>query len=447
MTHILIILIGLITGLFMAFFAKRIFLYIFLILIAFSEFYWIELQGAYIKPFHIVTIFVFLTFGLRYYYVLKSRILYIFLVFFIFESFYLIAIHASLEHWKALALFLILFSISFNSTAILRARLISVRDLVKFFLVATTFIVSFGILQVFLYKVGANFLVLKESQALALSSELRYSAFFTEPDNCAKFLAVSLLIIFPYVVTKKKFRNLYILLVGGFLLDMTRSAILAYIGALVIGIIIFNFAPYKNNIKLVQLKFIYYFVILILLSFLLLKIGVSFFGAEPVFKYRFGSMIRLHETLETDPSLPVRKAGITRAFEASVSNLQSLILGQGWGASYWLEQGSYKANVKGSANLYIMFLFFSGLIGLSTFLLIITIAIKNLLFAVKMNIYPEFSAGIFLAIIASLIMGILSSNIIAPEFWVMIGCAAFVELEVKRRFKVNKVGILERVYA
>lgn len=217
---------------------------------------------------------------------------------------------------------------------------------------------------------------------------------------------------------------------------MTRAAIIGYASAIFLGALIVGSTGSK--ILGSRPRIIINAGIILVVSTFAVGIISHFLGVREVFEYRFGSILKLGETLETDASLPVRKLSVEAALRESMSSTESFLFGKGWGAGYQLSYGGYSEYFKGSSNLYTMLLLYSGIFGLMVFLWIFGYAIKVLIIAIKRNVHPYLAAGVICGILFSMIVGILCANFIAPEFWMLLGLAGFIELELKReRSTVN----------
>ncbi len=436
MTAILTVVALLFAYLSLGIFRKKWFFILFFLVLFFTEFYWIEVFDAYLKPFYLVSVATCVVFGLRYLPVLKSKIIGVLFAFFIIQGLYLFVIGATFEEWKTWVLLFFFITISFNTASALWSKSLAVDEFAKLLLISLSVIVVFGLLQVLSYNLGIYSLSLRGSHSGSLQSELRYSAFFTEPDNCGKFIAMGLLILFPFIKQGLVNKWLYLFLTIGFLLDMTRSAIIGYAGAIFFGALIVGSTGSK--ILGSRSRIIINAGIILVVSTFAVGIISHFLGVREVFEYRFGSILKLGETLQTDAALPVRKLSVEAALRESMSSTQSFLFGKGWGAGYQLLLGGYSEYVKGSSNLYTMLLLFSGIFGLMVFLWIFGYAIKVLIIAIKKNVHPYLATGVICGILFSMIVGILSPNFIAPEFWMLLGLAGFIELELKReRSTVN----------
>ncbi len=412
--------------LFMGLFSEKMFAYFYLLCLFLTEFIWLEVADAYIKPFHILSLFALFIFLFKKTPVFRAKTLFYLIAFFVVQAFYLLLISASFENFKTLSLLFIFITISINVAHILYKFFKNDSIFAKTLANTAFLIVIVGLIQVLFYRVGGKFITFRESQTVALYHELRYSSFFTEPDNCGKFLAVALLLILPYLQGYKKVLStwVYIFLLLGLLLTMTRSAIIAYTGTLVAGI-------FLSAILFKKQVFVHIRVLLIFVGGIILLFFISqFLGSREVFAYRFGSLLRLRDTLQYDPSLPVRKLSVILALQEVISDPMSFLIGRGWGAGFLLTHGFYSDYVKGSANLYALLFLYSGLFGLLYFLGLIFRSVALLIKAVKLKVYSELALGTIYGFIASSIVGVLSHNFIAPEFWMLFGITIFIELKL-----------------
>ncbi|MDH4130148.1 MAG: hypothetical protein OEV44_15445, partial [Spirochaetota bacterium] len=214
---------------------------IFLLLsIMFTEFYWIEVMGGYLKPFHLVSMIMFLTFTMFYVKFLKhSRIFWLFIVFMLIC---LISIIFSGDWKDSLRSFispLILFSIAMNIGMALYSQKINEDTFKKIILYGSFIVVIFGLIQMAGYRFADTLLTLTEVQNAQIVIAKRPPSFFTEADTFGKFLSLPFLFFLPFALDKnnkyhKKIRIIAVILLLGIIVNMTRSAL---VGIGLVGLI------------------------------------------------------------------------------------------------------------------------------------------------------------------------------------------------------------------
>lgn len=419
--------IGILIGLLIFLISRRTFAYIYLFFLYLSEFYWLNFLGGILKPFHLISAFLFIIYSFIRLPTIKSRILASFILFFIFQGFYLLIKKLPAENSRTLLLYATLLTISINIYFLFKANILTAKDFLKITLIATILIEIVGIVQYLGWRIGGVNLSLTETQKIQLTFAHRYPSFFTEADNCGKYLAVAQLIVLPSLLQRRNIANYF--LIGSmlvlFLLNMTRTAIGAFVLSLISGYMflsVFSKSKTVSNIKKIfWISSLSLLVTLYILSFT--DLGITF-------QQRIYSLLNIGETLKSDPALFPRIETITNPLNLVLSGgLIPIIFGMGWGASY---QSTYGI-VKGSSNLFVTFFFFAGLVGLIFILYIIAKSLKISLRAINKKINVELAEGTLLAMLASVFMGLISSNIIAPEFWILLGIVSYLENELRKQ--------------
>ncbi|MEO0229293.1 MAG: hypothetical protein ABIM22_04730 [candidate division WOR-3 bacterium] len=327
-------------------------------------------------------------------------------------------------------------TISLNITIAFKYGFIKEKEFISLVYISGFIIVIFGLLQVVAHKVGIPVFSLRESHASALFHESRFSSFFTEPDNCGKFLTVIVLLITPYVFKRELPALIYYFLVSGVILTLTRTAIIGLFGTLMLGVVFAIIYPsfgkrysHASFLKVMVTSLVIIFAVAVFFSIL---------KFDEVFYYRIKSILSLTTSLREDPSLPPRKLSIMGALGAILEsdNFLEIVFGKGWGAGFFISLGFTELYVKGAANLFIMLFLFSGFIGVFYWALLLGYSYNVLLKAINSNVVPELALGTAMGLTSSLIFGVLSSNFISPEFWMLFGIIAYIELLVKNSYCV-----------
>jgi hypothetical protein len=432
------IILATLLGIILLIIAKKTFAYFYLFTLYLTEFYWLNLWGGILKPFHLLSAFLFVIYSFLRLVRLNSKLLLSFILFFAFQGIYVLLIGLPFEESRTLLLYATLLTISINIFFLLRAGALTEEALTKITLYSIIIIEIVGGLQYFGWRIFSLNLAFTESQKLQLSIAHRYSSFFTEADNCGKFLTYAQLIVFPALLSRK--RKSSIILIGVimtlFLLNMTRTAIGSFILALTTGYLFLNIAS-----KSQQTSHLRRILWVSFLSILILLFVLSFTDLGIIFQQRIMSLLNIKETFERDPALyPRIETAITPINIILSSNFTTMFFGKGWGKAYMTSFGS----VKGSSNIFSTFLYFSGIVGLVFIIFVFAYSIRITLKVINKKVHPELATGTFLALLASIYMGLVSSNIIAPEFWVLIGIVAYFERELKRT-QVNYISSTAKI--
>lgn len=414
-------------------------IFLLLLSIFFSEFYWIEVYGGYLKPFHLTSIIMFISFTIFYLKHLKHSKIFCFSIIFLFIC--LISIAFS-DDWRdslrSFILPLILFSIAINIAIALYKSEINDDIFVKIILYGGVIAVVFGIIQITTYSFTGILLTFTEVQDGQIVIAKRPPSFFTEADTFGKFLSFPFLFFLPFALDKnnkyyKKIRIFIVLFLSGIIINMTRSALVG------IGVACFVYILYLLKRQSVERNIAVVYVIaslsMIILPFFFATTKVV--GSHEELTYRIQTLINPSTMIIEDPSAVYRKKAVEETLEGSLESFQSFLIGHGWGSAIISTKGEPK-DVGGT--LFVNILYYSGIFALLIYLLICVTIIGILLKITRKRDNPEkrlFAEGILFSFIGMLIISQLASMWIAPEFWLVIGCAMYLEIfyEQKRHEK------------
>lgn len=175
-----------------------------LLSIMFTEFYWMEVMGGYLKPFHLASVIMFFTFTVFYLEFLKlSRIFWLFILFVLIC---LVSIAFSGDRQDSLRSFILpimLFSIAINSGMALFSQKINEETFGKIILYGSFITVLFGLIQMLLYSSAGYLLKFTEVQNSQIIIGKRPPSFFTEADTFGKFLSLPFFFLFRLRSIKK----------------------------------------------------------------------------------------------------------------------------------------------------------------------------------------------------------------------------------------------------
>jgi hypothetical protein len=413
------------------FFVKpRVPIFLLLLSIMFTEFYWVKIMGGYLKPFHVASVLLFITFSLFHLRVLKHSKIFWLLVLFVACSLISIAFSGDWENsLRSFLLPLVLFSIALNIGIALHTGKISEETFIKVISFGSLVNVIFGLLQMAAYSLAGVLLTLTENQIGQIVTARRPPAFFTEADTFGKFLGLPLMLLLPFVIDKthrlhRSLKMLWVVLLLGFFVNMTRSALLG------IGLAgtAYVFYLFKTKSLSRNLAIIFSLLIMFMASGPFIFGMTGAVGSREELNYRFQSLMNPTSAMSQDQSISYRKRGVEETIEGSVESLDAFIIGHGWGSSIVTSRGEPK-DVGGS--IFINTLYYSGILALIVFLLlcfriiVISLKLAKVEDDQKRHIFAE---GIFLSFAAMIVTSQLASMWIAPEFWVVIGCAIYLEL-------------------
>lgn len=402
--------------------------------IIFTEFYWFEILGGYLKPFHILSILVFFFFSIFYLKILKhSKIIWLIIFFIIINIFVIVFSSNQVDALRSFVLPLILITIAVNMGVMLgmkKLTLAAVKDIVLY---GTLIAIGFGFLQMIVYSISGGLLVLTEGQISQILIAKRPPSFFTEADTFGKFLSLPFFLFLPFTLEKKKQSIIVtVIILAAILINMTRSAMIG-IGITLIMYLIYSLKRKSLTRNMTMLSGVVA-LMLILIPFI---IGTtSALGSQDELSYRFQTLISPTK-LMADGSTHFRFTALEETVKGIFENSRTILSGHGWGQSY-INVWGIPYDVCGS--LFINIIYYSGIFALLIFLWFCYHVLKILYITSKMKNTGSihlFAEGLFFGFLCMLIISQLASMWIAPEFWLVIGCAIYLELWYNRK---NKAG-------
>ncbi len=410
-------------------------IFLLLISIMFTEFYWVEVMEGYLKPFHIISVILFMIFS-----VFHLRNLKLSKIFWFFVSFLLICLIsiAFSTDWKdslrSFILPLILFSITLNIFIALYSKKISEDLFIKIILYGSIITTIFAIIQIAAYSFTGILLTLTQGQDAQIVIAKRPPSFFTEADTFGKFLILPFLFFLPFALDKnnkyhKKIKIIIFIFLFGIIINMTRSAMIG------LGITCFIYILYLLKRQSISRNIAIIYVIaslsIIIIPFFFATTKIV--GSHEELTYRIQTLINPSTMIVEDPSAVYRKRGVEETLEGSIESLNAFLIGHGWGSAIISTKGEPK-DVGGT--LFINILYYSGIFALILYIFICAMIIRFLLKAVRENNIieqPLFAEGILFTFIGMLITSQIASMWIAPEFWLVIGCGIYFEILYRQK--------------
>ena len=405
-------------------------IYLLILSIIFTEFYWIEVLEGYLKPFHIISVLLFLVYTIFYLRVLRrSKITWLLIAFIFINIICALLSENKMDSLRSFILPLILISIAINTAVALSTNRIYPDSLRKVILYGSLFAVFFGILQMLGYSFFDMLLTLTNRQDYQVALAKRSPSFFTEAVTFGKFLSFPFFLLLPFAFDKesKTAKSLKIsvtVLLIGIIINMTRSAMIG-IG---ITLILYFFYLLRRE-SLSRNLGIFLGTAAMMLILLPFVIGITrVVGSYDKLIYVFQSLTNPATTIMEDGSVRFRKAGFEETFKGTLESPSTFLWGRGWGQS-----SIYISNIRRDVggNLFMNIAYYSGIFALLLFLAV-CYRILNVLFHFSKNRDNKnrylFAEGLLLSFICMLIISQLASMWIAPEFWLVIGCAIFLEI-------------------
>lgn len=407
--------------------------YFLILTIIFTEFYWIEILGGYLKPFHVISALL-LFFLISYFTILKSsKIVWLLVSFIIMNIISILFSENKLDSLRSFILPLILISIAINIAMALYTKRLDTINLRKIVLYGSLIVVGFAISQMIAYSSFGISLTFTDSQNASIVLAKRPPSFFTEADTLGKFLSFPFFLLLPFALEKGRKSNRYfkigiLILLIAIIINMTRSAMIG------IGITLILYAMYsfirKGLDRTVAILSGIMGLMLILLPF---TFGITkVVGSHDELIYRLQTLLSPSQLI-ADGSTHFRITALEETFKGIFESTSAFLLGHGWGQSSIYVWGIPR-DVGG--NLLLSILYYSGIFALLLFI-VICYRVLKILFNFAKNKSSKnrdlFAEGLFFSFFCMLIISQLASMWIAPEFWLVIGCAIYLELYHKRK--------------
>lgn len=411
--------------------------YLFFFVVLLTEFIYISILGGYVRPYHFLVVLVLL-FSVRYISrlvtVKQFWMLLIVCVYLLISS---LISYDAVEALKSYALLMLNVGIALVTALILCSEKMNLTTLKKIIFVISLISIIWGLLQ-FSIKTTLNIdLSLSETQVKQIKWNL-IPAFRTEADTFSKYLSFPLMLFIPYLLHGKGskraiyiFYALALLCIG---INMVRTGIYGLIFGLFV-VLLFNIK--KRKVKRFILGISIILIITIIILYLVYK------GILPIGDYARSKIASIFNfsslSIKNDYSGSYRIKNIESLLEQVFSSRHNTWFGMGWGQAYYYYGGKYMHLVIGDLFSY---LGYGGIIGL---LLYAFMSLRTFLIfrrAASLNIpssFPSFAEGMMYAFSAVFFTSILSGQLIAPEYWVIIGAGLYTEWKMNKLKKVKEV--------
>lgn len=414
-------------------------IFLLLLSIMFTEFYWVEVMDGYLKPFHIISIVLFTIYTVFHLKHLNLSKIYWFFVIFILICLISIAFSTDWEDsLRSFVLPLILFSMALNIAISLYNKKISNDLFIEIILYGSIITTLFAIIQMAAYSFAGILLTLTQGQDAQIVIAKRPPSFFTEADTFGKFLILPFLFFLPFALNKnnkyhKKIKIIIFIFLLGIIINMTRSATIG------LGIACFIYILYLLKRQSIARNIAVFYLIasvsIIIIPFFFATTKIV--GSHEELSYRVQTLINPSTMIVEDPSAVYRKRGIEETLEGAVESFRSFIIGHGWGSSVMSTKGEPK-DVGGM--LFLNILYYSGIFALLIYLMICARIIHVLLKSTRTEYNIEqrlFAEGLLFSFTGMLITSQFASMWIAPEFWLVIGCGIYFELLLRKKKLYN----------
>lgn len=410
--------------------------YLFFFVVLLTEFFYISVLGGNARPYHFLLVLVFL-FSIRY----MSRLVTV-KQFWMLLTVYIYLLMSSLisldvaEALKSYTLLMLNVGISLVTALILCSEKISMSTLKKIIFIISLVGIIWGLIQ-FGLKTTINInLSLSETQVKQIEWNL-IPAFRTEADSFSKYLSFPLMLFIPYLLrgrgSKKVIIVFYVLALLCIGINMVRTGIYGLMFGLFV-VLLFNFKKRKVKRFIVGIGIIS--VIAVIILFLVYK------GILPIGDYARSKIVSVFNfsslSIKNDYSGSYRIKNIEFLLRQVFSNTHNTWFGMGWGQAYYYYGGKYMHLVIGDLFSY---LGYGGIIGLLLYLIMSFRTFLIFKRAASLNIpssLPSFAEGMMYAFSAVFFTSILSGQLIAPEYWVIIGAALFTEWEMGKYITLKR---------
>lgn len=412
---------------------RRFTVLIFIYSLGFTEFLWIGVMGGYIRVYHILSVILLISFSFFYIHRIRKSLIFKLLLLFIASNILCIVLISpdKIDSLRSFLLPVLLISISVNIAVLLQTRQLNANLFIKSIMYITILVTMVGLLQIILYKFAGQLLVFSRSQVNQILLYSRPTSLFTEANTFGKFLAFCFLLLLPIIIDKGSYKQKVLLGVVLFtvVIVMTRSAWLM----LLVGVVVYIFVFKRINLK----KSLKAFALLSCVLLLVIMISERF-GILDAIVERAQTLLEPKQTLMEDRSAIARIEQIKIAFEIMPEDAATFFLGNGWGTMlYHIARsasdikGGFNVLPESSSNIFVSIFFFNGVVGLIIFLSIVSrvlyICVKFFKSTKEKNVYYYLSQGVFLAFIGIIVGGQIAYGFNAPQLWVVIGCAIFLE--------------------
>jgi cell division protein FtsW (lipid II flippase) len=241
--------------------------------------------------------------------------------------------------------------------------------------------------------------------------------------------------VFPFLLclpfylrgkAKRFLRLEYLVMIAGVLMNFTRSAIFGLIAG-----VLFSFVWYglKGRLHLISGR--------ILKSTIVITLGVGLVsgGAIQVSSYAKHKMEKFfdREEIVSGESSGYRITAMTAVVEQTMADAKRVLIGNGWGQVYVEIQGE---EVQAGGGDLVNVFGYSGVLGVLLYLLYSGLIYREIARVARRSQDPYlalFAEGLLFAFVGMFVTAQMSGLLIAPEYWMLVGIAAFLSLQATAR--------------
>jgi hypothetical protein len=400
---------------------------LFVVLLLTTEFFWIDIFGGVARPYHFVALLLAIVHAPGILRLLKSPLVLILLML-VGVSFVAAALSdRQVFAFASLTSFLANLTVAMVVAALLARGRLSLDRMVRVVLAVSVVSVLWSLLQIMALQAGLVLALSEQQQAQIM---LGFGpGFRTEANTFGKYLLFTLLFFLPALVRRPRdlrLRACYLLLLVGFFINFTRTATYG----LLVGLV-FAGAWYVRSgrgallsVRIVRLIAAGMLILGLLLSGL---VPISDYG-----RYKIENLFNRGEIL-TGGSSAFRLASMETVIDSAISDGRKLVIGNGWGQTQAEVQGM---EVQGGGGDVVNFLGWGGLISVALYLLYTSVLWRAMHRVARRHEDPglvQVAEGILFASVGMFVTGQLSGYLIAPEYYLLMGMAIYVELTAMGR--------------
>lgn len=398
---------------------------IFIILALTTEFYFINVAGGVLRPYHFPAIIVVLLLIKKIPTLWRSDVFLALLGFVIIN---LLAVGLSGDPARALKSMILLFaniSVAIAVALILISGRMSLSSLKRTILIVTVIGIAWGLVQIAVFRLTGIVLAFSEAQATQIEIGLA-PVFRYEADTFGKYMVLPFMLFLPEYIEGGKLKNInliYGIFITGILMNFIRTPIY---GTCIALIFVFYWYARSGRVELVAKKAAFMAVVLAL------GVIVMMSGLLPVSEYavhKITNIANQEEIIEGD-SGGYRLLMMGYVIEETLSSKKRQLIGNGWGQVY-IENYDGEEIQAGGGDLVNVF-GYSGIMGVIAYLaytVVICISLGKLAKTCKDIETARFIEGLLFATVGIFFTAQMASYLIAPEYWLLIGVSIFLTVK------------------
>jgi hypothetical protein len=395
---------------------------LFIIIALLTEFYYIQVLGGALRPYHIIAPFAVLVGSVRLPKLFAAPLFHILIGLVIVNVVSATLANDPTKALLSLGLLVANVTLAVAVAILLISRKISERQAIMAFVFVACLSVVWTIVQIIAFRLTEINLGLSEAQQMQIAAGFG-PGFRTEANTFAKFLNVAFLLTLPWLI--RKFRGIKLVSVMslisiGLLLAFTRSVFYTLPITLVLIYLWYN--KTGNGRPLNKRSFVLAGVFLAVV--VIYTVLSDHFN--PYATYKIANFFNPDEITSGNSSgfrLMLQAVMIDSIFESP----KNFFLGTGWGQIYYYLDYADREMQAGGADV-IVFMAYGGLFSALLWAAAVITAIRSaarMASAAPTSDERLFFQGVMFATLGLLITGMVSGSIVAPEYWIVFGLGIY----------------------